>query len=116
MVKKIYGNFSQAGTNPPVLLAAYGDPYISLGFAATEGLPARDTVGDYRFMVGDELGTGDDVNKTIFCSFGLGSPVRSYVASVIDTMQISVRTFDKNGYPIDIATNFSIELSLNIPE
>jgi len=111
---KVYGNFHQEGFNRPELVAAYGDSYISLGFSQDDYLPARDSVGVYRFMVGDELGIGSDANKIIFCSFGLGSVVRGYRAGVIDTMMIQLETFNAQGLHIDIDGNFSIELTNSI--
>jgi len=111
---KIYGNFHQEGVSAPSLLMAYGDSYISLGFTADDYLPARESAGKYVFMTGDELGVGSDENKVILASFGLGSPVASYRAGVIDTMKIQLETFDAAGQPVDIGGNFSIELTVSI--
>jgi hypothetical protein len=112
MILKIYGNFKQEGIGAPELLKAFGDNYISLGFTGDEYLPARDATGKYRFMTGDELGTGDDNGKVILASFGLNSAVKTYRAGVIDTMMIQLETFDAAGNPVDIGGNFQVELTL----
>jgi len=116
MTYQIFGNFNQSAEIKPSLVKAFGDDYVSLGFAANEFLPARVSKGVYVFMTGDELGTGDNTGKIIRASFGLTSPVKSYRVGVIDTMKIQLETFDVAGNPVDIDGDFSLDLTLFVPE
>ena len=109
----IHAVVKQTGEEAPEIFSAFGDEYGSLWFAKTDDLPARLSEGVYRFMVGDELGTGDMTNKVVHVTSN-GSQVASFDAFVDDTMSIQVHAFDVVGDACDINGTISISLTLNV--